>query len=121
MHFGELYSAGNFIELQDVDTSGAAIVLNLNSAQQKTFAGDSTIAAPAEISLANAQNGREFFMTLTIDAGVALTLPDDFEMDNALWDPVAKTWTPLDAGNYLMHVVWNGAAWYCSISQSQFA
>lgn len=110
---GETYSATGVETLSEVDTSGAAIVLNMGYQVNKDLNGSATIAAPATITFTNDEPTMGFKFFFTIDAGVALTLPANVLMNDPQF--AAGVWTPLDAGDYVMLGRWDGTNWLVEI------
>lgn len=110
---GETYSATGAETLSQVDTSGAAIALDLGYQVKKVLNSSDTIAAPAVVSVINDAPSLEFTWSFPIDAGVALTLPPDFVMSDPFF--AGGVWTPLDAGNYCMTGKYDGTNWIIDI------
>lgn len=100
-----------------VTTSGATITLDMVNRQLREFLASANIAAPKTWALANEARGFEFRFRFTISGGLHVqTMPADFEMTDPLWDPLGKTWTPVDQGDYEAHGKFNGTTtWYLTI------
>jgi hypothetical protein len=100
---------------KQINTSGAAIVLDMNNLFDILLIGTVPITAPATISVSNDNNVKEFYFMFEVDASLpALTMPADFFFDDANFS--AGVWTPPAAGLYEMHGVWDGTQWRIDMS-----
>ncbi len=96
-----------------VDTSGAAIVLNMGNEKTRSFKSSEEIDEAVTVSFLNHANMIDGKWSFQVDAQRVLTLPDNVVMpDDDAWDDVAKTWTPEAAAypaKYLMKWYADGA------------
>lgn len=99
----------------------SAVVLNFDSEAEPVFKLNATIGAIKTWSFTNATNAIRFDGSFTISGLYAQTFPASVKMNTApLWDSVAKTWTPLEAGTYRISGVWDGTNWFITIENSIF-
>jgi hypothetical protein len=95
----------------DVDTSGAAFVLDFGNKAERVFNGDTLIAAPAAISFTNDDLAKRLTFNFEIAAGIDLTFPVNTVMNqfkNPTW--VNPVWTSIDAGEYTIELVYDDIA-----------
>lgn len=98
-----------------IDSSGN-LTLNMGNRQLREFLASANIAAPKTWALSNTNNSFEFRFRFTLSGGLHVqTMPANFEMADPLWNAVAKTWTPIDLGDYEAHGKFNGTTWYVTI------
>lgn len=102
-----------------VDTTGSTLTLDMDSRAERIFKGSASIAAPKTWALSNSANALcipSFIFALT---GLHIqTMPTNFKMSDARWDSVAKTWTPMDTGQYNAKAYFDGSSWLLTIDQN---
>jgi hypothetical protein len=99
----------------EVDTT-IDIVLDFKNKNYGKFFGSNIISTAKNLSLLYDANGDEFkFIFIVDNVAAVLELPANFQLDNALWDSVAKTWSPVDLGKYKMRGDRDGTNWTVEI------
>jgi len=101
---------------KETDTSGATIELNLNS-RATMFTPSAVIAAAKAITIGGGISlFSEFKFRFTItNVTDILTWPSNVKMSDVFWNDVAKTWTPLNTGEWEASGAYDGTNWNVSI------
>lgn len=102
-----------------VDTSGATLTLDMDSRAERVFKGSADIGAIKTWALSNSANALcipSFIFTLT--GLYTQTMPANFKMSDARWNAGAKTWTPMDIGQYNAKAYFDGSSWLLTIDQN---
>lgn len=101
---------------REIDTSGAAIELDMAMRKERKFTSSDDITDDVTVSVPNDANATEFDWYFTLDDAHTLTLPDAFVMSDAKFNNATKKWAAEEAGDYMMHAVKFGSTWRASIS-----
>lgn len=100
----------------EVDTTDPVIILNMRNLAERMFNGSDNITADCGWQLSNDDNAVKIpSLRFSTDAGVVHTFPANFRMNNGLWIPADKTWTPDFAGEYEAAATYNGTTWILKI------
>lgn len=97
----------------DLDTSGN-VVIDMASKRDRRFKATANIAGAKNWSIINAGNAIEIpsLILVTTVAAPVQTFGAGFKMGNSNdWDPGAKTWAPLEAGEYDLRFTLQGGIW----------
>lgn len=103
------------VELQQ-DVSASPIVFDLQNLREPVFYASASIAGPKTWSLANAVHNRKFSFKFTLTDAWVQTLPASVKMSDVQWDPVAKTWSPIEGGEYLAEGTLSNSEWLVRIT-----
>lgn len=100
--------------VNNVDTSGGTITLNLNSKVQRMFRSPDSFATPKTIALSNTTNGLVIdFKLIMSDVAAVLTFPTNFTMPTTdlRWNDSAHTFTPSATGEHEFSATFDGTDW----------
>lgn len=100
--------------VDDVDSSGGTITLNLNSQVQRMFRSPDSFATPKTIALSNTTNGLVIdFKLIMSDVAAVLTFPTNFTMQTTdlRWNDSAHTFTPSATGEHEFSATFDGTDW----------
>lgn len=103
-----------------VDTAPGVLTLDLNHRIRGIAMADAAIAGAKTWSFANDEKARHFFFRFNVTDLHAQTMPAGVKMPlvgmpSGIWDDAAKTWTPVQAGDYEASITDDGTTKYITI------
>lgn len=115
-------ATGDWLSITDVTyplsqntAASGVIVLDLKRLRKPLLYGSVSIGENKTLSLLNTINNSELYFKFTLTNTWVLTMPSSFKMSDVQWDSVAKTWSPIQAGEYEMFGTFTNGEWLVRI------
>ena len=115
-----LNKSDEWVDVSEVDTTGATITLDMDTRRMRSFYGSDVVDGNRTISFDNAGVALVVpSFRFEVDDLHVFTFPGNTKMSDALWDSSAKTWTPMDIGEYEMQATYDALSptgtWFVKI------